>query len=180
MITPERCARMVGKHMLAGHDGTSQVDRRDAVESFLGDLVQRGIAPGDAHSNIVVQDIDPAPSPPGRIRHCGQRLFVANVGFERRAFPSPHQRHCHRFLGGENIIVDREHPGPFLSEAQHRGAPISHSFTRRLSGADHDGDLVLQTHACLPSLADAPAYGRLTEKTRSGCCVVAFRFIAPE
>src|SRR4051794_32764055 len=45
--------------------------------------------------------------------------------------------------------VDREHLGAFLRETQNRGAAVAQPLARRLTGADHDRDLVLETHANL-------------------------------
>ena len=44
------------------------------------------------------------------------------------------------------VAVDGQHLRPLLDEAHHRGAPVAHAFARRLAGADHDGDLVPETH----------------------------------
>ena len=60
--------------------------------------------------------------------------------------PARLPRHRHRLLGGSEVAVDGQHLGPLLGEAHHRGAAVAHAFARRLAGADHDGDLVPETH----------------------------------
>jgi hypothetical protein len=49
-------------------------------------------------------------------------------------------------IGGIEIAVHREDPRAFLCEPQHSGTAIAQGFSRALSGADDDGDFVLETH----------------------------------
>jgi len=49
----------------------------------------------------------------------------------------------------EEFVVDGEHLGAFLREAQDRGAAVAHALARRLAGAHHDRDLILETHGVL-------------------------------
>ena len=146
MMTPERCARIGGKHVLGGHDGAAQVDGGDAVEGGFGEFVKRRVAAGEAQADIVVQDIDAAPTLPRRLDHRLERRLAGHVGFERDAFAARLPRHRRRFLGGGEIVVDGQHLGALLREPQNRGAAVAHALARRLTGADHDGDLVLKTH----------------------------------
>ena len=146
MMTPERCARIAGKHMLGGHDGAAQVDGGDAVEGGFGEFVKQRVAAGEAQAHIVVQNIDAAPALPCRLDHRLERRLTRHVGFERDAFAARLPRHRRRFLGGGEIIVDRQNLGALLRKPQNRGAAIAHPGARRLPGADHDGDLVLKTH----------------------------------
>ncbi len=83
MMTPERCARIAGEHMLGGHDGAAQVDGGDAVERGFGEFVERRVAAGEAQADIVVQDIDAAPTLPCRLDHRLERRLTGHVGFER-------------------------------------------------------------------------------------------------
>src|ERR1700726_3420496 len=46
------------QYVLASHDRAAQVDRADAVEGLLAQLVQRLVATPDADPDIVVQDIN--------------------------------------------------------------------------------------------------------------------------
>ena len=72
---------------------------------------------------------------------------LVDVGLERDAVAARLPTICDRFLGRGEIVVDGEHLGAFLREAQHGGAAIAHALAGRLAGADDDGDLVLETHA---------------------------------
>src|SRR4029077_7945046 len=83
----------------------------------------------------------------------GERHLFGNVSLEGDAFPARLPRHCHRFISGAEMIVDREHLGPFLSEAQHGGAAVAHALARGLSCADDDGDFILETHVTLDDAA---------------------------
>ena len=145
-MTPGALRAHDRQDVLAGHDGAAQVDGGDAVECVLGDLVERRVAAGDAHADIVVQDVDAAPALPRGLDHRRQRRLAGDVGLKRHALAARLPRHGGGLLGGGEIVVDREHLGAFLREAQHRGAAIAHALPRRLAGAHHDGDLVLETH----------------------------------
>jgi hypothetical protein len=72
--------------VLAGHDGASQIDSADAVESLLGEVQQRRIAAGDADANILMQNIDAAPVLLRRRYGRGQRRFLSDVGLKSDAF----------------------------------------------------------------------------------------------
>ena len=125
--------------------------------AVLGDLVERRVAAGDAHADIVVQDVDAAPALPRGLDHRRQRRLLGDVGLERDAVPAGLPRHRGRLLGGGEIVVDGEHLGAFLREAQHRGAAVAHALARRLAGAHHDGDLVLETHGETSNVGTGPA-----------------------
>src|SRR5215475_13017736 len=49
-------------HLRAGEDAALEIDRHAAVERLLGDLVELGIAARQRHADIVVQDVDAAPT----------------------------------------------------------------------------------------------------------------------
>src|SRR4029077_4364519 len=93
------------------------------------------------------------PPPPRGLGHRGESRFFGNIGLEREAFPARLPRHCHRLLGGGEIVVDGEHLGPFLNEAQHGGTAVAHAFARGLACTDDDGDFVLGTHWTLDDAA---------------------------
>jgi hypothetical protein len=75
--------------------------------------------------------------------------LVGNVRFERKAFATRLSCHCDRFLGGGEVVVDCQHLGAFLCKAQNRGTAVAQAFARRLTGAQYDGDLILETDANL-------------------------------
>jgi len=135
--------------MLAGHDSAAQVDGGDEVERGLGDLVERRVAAGNADADVVVQDIDAAPTPPRGLDHCRERRLLGDVCFECNAFAARLSRHGDRLLGGGEVVVHRQHPGALLRETHNRGAAVADALAGRLTGAHHNGDLVLQTHANL-------------------------------
>src|SRR5262249_54147990 len=53
------------QNVFARHDRAAQVDRADPVEGLLAQLVQRLVTTSNADPDIVVQDIDAPPAPPG-------------------------------------------------------------------------------------------------------------------
>jgi hypothetical protein len=126
-----------------------RVDGGDAIEGGFGDAVERRVAAGDTHADVVMKDVDTAPAPACGLDHSCQRLLIGDVGFECDAVSARLSRHRDRFLGGGKIVVDRQHLGAFLREPQNSGAAIAQTLARRLTGADHDGDFVLKTHASL-------------------------------
>ncbi len=63
MMTPRALHAHQRQNVLAGHDGAAQVDGGDAVECRLSDLVERRVPAGDAYADIVVEDVDAAPTP---------------------------------------------------------------------------------------------------------------------
>ena len=109
--------------------------------------VGRRVAAGDAHADVVVQDVDAAEAAL-RVRDGGgERRLFGDVGLERRAFAGAAlPDHGRGLLGGGKPVVDREHLRAFLREAQHGGAAIAHALAGRLPGADDDGGFVLETH----------------------------------
>src|SRR5262249_3335043 len=76
-------------------------------------------------------------------------------------------RHGHRFLRGGKIAIDDEHFRSLLSEAQHGGAAVADALARRLAGAHHDGDLVLETHGVLDSIDAALKLTEIRRRTRA-------------
>ena len=144
------------EHVLACHDRAAQVDGRDAVEGLLGDLIERRIAAGDAHARHCNASTSMRPQRSARgLDHRGERAArSADVGRERRALRHPPARPSRRSpRRTARIVVDGEHLGAFLREAQHGGAAVAHAFAGRLAGPDHDGDLVLETHAATSAKA---------------------------
>jgi hypothetical protein len=121
--------------------GAAQVDRADAVESLLGEIEQRRVAAGDADPDVVMQNIDAAPALVCRLYGRGERRFLGDVRLEGDAFTSGLFYHRRGFLGRGEIAVDSHDLGALLSESQHRGAAVAHSFAGALPGADDDGDL---------------------------------------
>ena len=75
--------------------------------------------------------------------------LAGDVGREGHALAARLLDHGDGLLGGAEIVVDREHLGALLREAQHGGAAVAHALAGRLAGADHDGDLVFETHGNL-------------------------------
>jgi hypothetical protein len=146
MITPLRAHDR--DDVLAGHHRAAQVDRADAVERRLGDLLGRRVAAGDAHPHIVVQDVDAAEAA-ARFRHGGgERRLPGDVGLPGHAFAGAAllRDHGRGLRGGCKAVVDREHPRAFLGEAQHGGAAIAHALAGRLPGADDNSGFALETH----------------------------------
>ena len=72
--------------MLASHDGSAQVDGRDAVEGSFGDLVERRVSASDTYADIVVKNVDSPPTPLCGFDHCRQCRLFGNVSLERNAF----------------------------------------------------------------------------------------------
>src|SRR5262249_9834129 len=139
-------------HVLAGHDRAAQVNRADAVEGFLSQLVERLVTTPDADPDIVVQDIDAAPTRPPRVYGSGEPLFLGYVGGEGYASAAFLPRHHGCFLGGGDEPVDRQDPGAFLREAEGRCTTIPESFAGTLAGSDDDGDLPFETHRGTPRI----------------------------
>src|SRR5262249_34420138 len=138
---------------------------------------------GDTYADIVVKDVDSAPTLFGSFDHRREGCLFGNVRFERGAFPTRLSSHSDRFLSGGKIVVDRKHLGAFLSEPKDRGAAIPHSLAGRLTSTYDDGDLVPQTHVSLGwKMLDAQRRLRTrldVEKTSSKYRTVAFsRFTA--
>ena len=100
-------------------------------------------------TDVVVQDIDAAPTPPRGLDHCRKRRLLGDVCFECDAFAARLSRHGDRLLGGGEVVVHRQHPGALLRETHNRGTAVADALAGRLTGAHHNGDLVLQTHANL-------------------------------
>src|SRR5262245_25577432 len=58
----------------------------------------------------------------------------------------------HAMHSPREVVVDGEHLGSLLHETQHGGAAVAQALARRLAGAHHDGDLVLETHVDLAAM----------------------------
>src|SRR5262249_10941975 len=116
-----------------------------------------------------VQHVDTAPPPPRGIGHRRERRVFGHVRLERDAIPGAAAglpRHCDRFLGGGEIVVDGEHLGPFLNEPKHGRATVAHALARRLACPHHDGDFVLKTHWEPSTLTCRPTpYGKSADDT---------------
>ena len=93
-----------------------------------------------------MQNVDAAPALARGLDHLGQRRLAGDIGRVGHALAARLLDHGDGLLGGAEIVVDREHLGAFLREAQHGGAAVAHALAGRLAGADHDGDLVFETH----------------------------------
>ena len=146
-----RALRAHQRHdVLAGHHCAAQVDRHHAIKGFLGDLGERLVAPRDAHPDVVVQDVDPAPALARGAYHGGQRGLARHVGFEGAAVAARLARQRHRLLGRSKVAIRCHHSCAFAGKAQHRGTAVAHALALALAGADHDRDLVLQAHAPHP------------------------------
>jgi hypothetical protein len=135
--------------MFASHDGAAQVNGGDAIECGLGYLVERRVPAGDTYADIVVKDVDSAPTPFGGFDHRRECCLFGNIRFKRRAFSTELSSHSDRFLGGAKIIVDCHYLGASLNEPKDCGAAIPHSLAGRLTSTYDDGDLVPQTHVSL-------------------------------
>src|SRR5437588_1544538 len=114
--------------MFAGHDGAAEVNGGYAVKCSLGDFIERRIPASDAHADIIMKDVDAAPTPSRGLDHRRECRLLGNVGFEGDAFPTRLSRHRDRFLGGRKIVVDGQHLGGFLSETQNRSATIAQAL----------------------------------------------------
>jgi hypothetical protein len=111
--------------VLTGHDGAAQVDGRDAVECRLGDLVKRRVPAGNAHADIVVEDVDAPPALSCRLDHRHERRLDSDVRLECNAFSARLSRQGDRLLGGGEIVIDCQHVRAFLGETQNRGATVA-------------------------------------------------------
>ena len=58
------------------------------------------------------------------------RVSPGDVGLERNALAARLPRHRDGILGGGKIVVNGQHFGAFLREAQHRGAAVAHAGRR--------------------------------------------------
>ena len=156
MIEPDCCLRMIGMHVLAGHDGAAQVDGVDAVEGLLGDLGGRGVAAGQADADVVVQDVDAAPQLHGLVDRGLQRGLFRHVGLEgdARAALFRHQRGS--LLRRLQPVIHGQHLGALAREQQRRGAAVAHGLARGLPGADDDRSLAFQSHCFLRFLLLSP------------------------
>jgi hypothetical protein len=135
--------------MLTGHNGAAQIDGSDAVECSLGDLVKRRVPAGNTHTDIVVKDVNAAPTSSRCFDHRHERRLDSDVRFECGAFSACLTCYGDCLLGGGEIVIDGQHLGAFLRETQNRGAAVAQALAWRLTGAYNYGDLVLETHANL-------------------------------
>jgi hypothetical protein len=149
MMTPARCARITGNTCLQGHDGAAQIDGGDAVKCGFSEIGEHRVAAGKADADIVVKDIDPAPTLLCGFDHRRKRCLFGHIRFESSAFSGRLPGHHDRFLDRSEILVDGQKLGAFLGEAQNRSAAVAHALARRLTGTHDDRDLVLETHANL-------------------------------
>src|SRR3984893_18783725 len=133
------------QYVLACHDRAAQVDRADAVEGLLAQFVQRLVAPPNAAPDIVVQDINAAPTRPSGLHRGGERLFLGHVGGEGHALATL-RRHRSALLGGGDKPVDRQDPGALLREAERGRAAIADPLTGALPGPNDHSDLAFETH----------------------------------
>jgi hypothetical protein len=88
-----------------------------------------------------------------RWRACSAALAAPLIGFAPRSAPATHparrpprRPHPIRASAPRRPAAPRRHAGALLREAQAGGAAIADAFAGRLPGADHDGDLVLETY----------------------------------
>jgi hypothetical protein len=123
----------------------AQVDRADAVEGLLAQFVQRLVATPNADPDIVVQDINAAPTRPSGLHRGGERLFLGHVGGEGHALATL-RRHRSGLLGGGDKPVDRQDPGALLREAERGRAAIADPLTGALPGPNDHSDLAFETH----------------------------------
>ena len=127
MMTPARCARITGKTCLQAMIAPRRLMVADAVERLLGDLVERRVAAGDAHADIVVEDVDAAPALAAPPRPSRRAPLPRDVGRKCRALAARLPAMVMVSSADAQIIVDREHFGAFLRKAQHRGAAVAHA-----------------------------------------------------
>jgi hypothetical protein len=133
-------------HVLGGEDAALEVDRDAAVERFLGDVEQLGIAAGKTDADIVVQDIDAAPAAVGLGDHRLDLGILGDVGFESDRRASLGRDQFDGFLRRWQIVIHAQHPGAFAREGERGGAAVADAFAGGLAGADDDGDAILQAH----------------------------------
>ena len=145
-IAPARCSRMIGSACLQAITVPRRLIGADAVERLFGDLERRRIAAGDAHPDVVVQDVDPAPAPARVGDRGGERRSSVTSASEGDAVAAVRGRHRRGLLGRGEVAVDRKHARALGDEAQHGGAAVAHPFARALPGTDDDGDLFLEAH----------------------------------
>ena len=117
MMTPARWARITGSTCLQAMIAPRRLmaAMRSNAASVIS--VERRVAAGDAHTDIVVQDVDAAPALLRGLGHRGERRLLGDVGLERHAFSARLPRHRHRFLGGGEVVVDGQHLGALLGES---------------------------------------------------------------
>src|ERR1051326_2263179 len=132
--------------MLAGHDRASEVDRRNAVIGLFGEFLDGLVAAADADPDIIVQDVDAAPTL-DRSRHCrGEGRLARNVGLKRDTLAALAGGQCRGLLYGAELAIYREDRGAFLCEAQYGGTAVADTLAWALPGADDDGDFTCEAH----------------------------------
>ena len=160
MIAPLSCCAHDRQGMFAGHDRAAQVDRDDPVEGFFGNFGDRRIAAGDADADIVVQDVDPAPSFLGRGDDVRQFRFNRDIRLAGHAGAAFFGNHGGGFLRRRDIAVDRHDLRPFAGVQHRRRTAVADAFARALARAHDDGNLVLEPHSrslLMRNPRDAPA-----------------------
>src|SRR6516165_363028 len=132
--------------MLARHDRTAQIDRRNPVEYLLSEFVERFVSAANTDAYIIVQDVDASPAGLSGLDRLGKALLAGNVGLERHTLAALPHRHCRRLRGRADQPVDGQDFSSFASETKRRSAPVAYPFAWALAGADDDGDLAFKTH----------------------------------
>ena len=146
MMAPLFCARHDRDHFLGRQDAALQVDGDNAIEGFLGDRQQLGIAAGEADADIVVQHVDATPA---RYPVCDHRLDVGGFGHIGLEGCGRAVRRCDQIDGllrRFQMMIDAEHLGALPRKGERGGAAITHAFAGALAGADDDRNLVLEAH----------------------------------
>ena len=147
MMAPLFCCTHDRDHVLGGEHAALQIDRHAAVERFLGNVEQFGVAAGQADADIVVQDIDAAPAAHRILHHRLEVGIFGDVGLERRRGALLGGDHVDGLLRRRQIVIDAQHLGALAREGQRGGAAVADAFAGALSGADDDGDTIFQAHA---------------------------------
>ena len=138
-----------GDDILAGHDGSPEVNGGAPVEYLFGEIEQCRVTAAEADADVVMQNINLTPSFMGRGNRRSQRRASGHIRLEGEAISPVLSNHRCRLLGRGEVAVDGHDPGAFLGKSQGGRPPIAECFAGTLTGADNDGRLPFQTHRSL-------------------------------
>src|SRR5579875_1652696 len=134
------------QRVLARHDRAAQVDRADTSEDLLRDLGHYRIARTQAHADVVVQNVKPAPALDCGVHRRRKRRLAGDVGLEGDAFAAFFGDHRGSLGRGTRVAIDCKDSGALLREPQRRGAAIADALSRTLTRPNDNRNFAAKTH----------------------------------
>ena len=137
--------------MLAGEHHRAQVQLHEAIERFLGDVVQHRVPCRQARANVVVENVDLAESRDNGGDKFTNAVFIDDVDIVgKRGAALPLDHGC-RLLGGLEIDVADTNSGSFAGELQSRGAAVADRLSGRLPASDDERRFAFEHHSPIPA-----------------------------